>query len=162
LEDVLMPYESHVLFLPSLRMSERKILFSTQRPNHICETAQLTPVKTMAASVRIFVKGEWNVEPFKSESSAWAWGGWPPEHRFEKLVKREDLFAAQVARALAQECGLKLHLYDLTGLKGWIIGHVYHVKTTPTIIVGDQRIEGPPSKEQFLQLLQRIKSTQMR
>jgi hypothetical protein len=116
----------------------------------------------MTTSVKVFVKGEWNVEPFKSESSAWAWGGRPPEYKFEKLVQREDLFAVQVAKALAQECGLKLCLYDLAGPKGRILGHAYHVKTTPTIIVGNQRIEGSPSKEEFLRLLQHIKSTRRR
>jgi hypothetical protein len=101
----------------------------------------------LATAIKVFVKGEWVVKPFASESRAAAWSGWAPEHRFEKLISKEDVLAAQIANQVAEEHGLKLKLYDLAQTKGWIFGHIYHVKTTPTIIINGHRIEGVPNKE---------------
>ena len=107
----------------------------------------------MVKSIIVFIKGEWNVKPYSSKSKAWAWGGWPPEHRFEKYISREDVLALKVAREVAEEQGLKLKVRDLASLRGWISARINKVKTTPTIIVNNHRIEGVVRKDSLLRII---------
>lgn len=104
----------------------------------------------MAKSVSLFIKAKWTVKPFSSESTAWAWGGWAPEHKFEKLISKEDVLALKVTREVAEERGLKIKVYDLANIKGWIFAQIKKVKVTPTIIINNHRIEGVPSKDELL------------
>jgi len=110
---------------------------------------------TMTPSIKVFVKGTWIIKPFGSDSFAWVYGGWPPQHRFEKFVSKNDVLALRVAREVAEESGLRLRVYDLAGLRGWIFAHVNKVRLTPTIIINAQRIEGVPSKDELLHKLNR-------
>jgi len=104
----------------------------------------------MAKSVKLFIKAKWNVKPFSSESTAWAWGGWAPEHKFEKLISKEDMLALKVTKEVAAEHGLKVKVYDLATIKGWIFAQIKKVKITPTIIINNHRIEGIPNKDELL------------
>jgi len=83
------------------------------------------------------------------------WGGWPPEHRFEKLILGEDMLTLKVAREVAEEHGLKLEVRDLASLRGWISARINKVKSTPTIIINHQRIKGAPSKDKLLEIIRK-------
>lgn len=114
----------------------------------------------MDNSIIVFIKGKWIVKPLSSKSMAWVgvWGGWPPEHRFEKLIPSEDSSALKVAREVAREYGLKLEVRDLASLKGWISARINKVKNTPTIIINNQRIVGVPDKDDLVEIIRNIDS----
>jgi hypothetical protein len=104
----------------------------------------------MAKSLTLFIKAKWTVKPFSSKSTVWVWGGWAPEHKFEKLISKEDTLALKVTREVAEERGLKIKVYDLANIKGWMFAQIKKVKVTPTIIINNHRIEGVPSKDELL------------
>lgn len=108
----------------------------------------------MVRLIKVFIGAKWIVKHFSSDSSAWAWGGWAPEHEFEKFISRDDVLALKTAREVAEECGLKLKVYDLSSLTGWISAYVNKVKITPTVLINNNRIEGLPSKDELLKIIQ--------
>jgi len=107
----------------------------------------------MPKRIMVFVKTKWIVKPFDSQSKAWVWGGYPPEHRFEKHVSRDDASAMRIAKEVAEEYGLELKIYDLASIRGWFSAKINKVKNTPTIIIGNNRIEGVPNKSQLLRMV---------
>jgi hypothetical protein len=104
----------------------------------------------MTKSIIVFIKVKWAVKPFSSDSHVWIWGGWAPEHKFEKIISKDDASALKIAREIAQECGLKVKVYDLASFRGWIFAQIKKVKATPTIVMNDHRFEGVPSKDDLL------------
>jgi len=110
----------------------------------------------MARSIKVFIRGEWVVKPFSSNSSVWVWASWTPEHRFEKFVSKDEVLALKMATEVAEECGLDVKVYDVANLRGWIFAHVKGVKVTPTIIINNHWIEGLPSRDEILRIIEHV------
>lgn len=72
----------------------------------------------------------------------------------ERIVPDEDKAALQLVKTLVAKKGFKIQVIDIANLKGKIRARLKGVKTTPTIIVGNNRLVGVPEKEDFEALLE--------
>jgi protein-disulfide isomerase len=64
-----------------------------------------------------------------------------------------DRLALEIVREIAKEKGIKVEVFDISSFKGKLKAKFASVKETPTIVVGNRKIEGIPDKEQILKLL---------
>jgi len=60
----------------------------------------------------------------------------------QKVMPEADRLALEMAEEFAREKGLHLEVYDTSSFKGKLKASLKGVKTTPTIIIGNQKIEG--------------------
>ena len=84
------------------------------------------------------------------------WCTFKETFKTQKILPKEDAAALKIVKELANEKGLVLEIHDVSSFKGKIKAKMKGVKTTPTVIIGKQRIEGVPTKEQLLSLLNEI------
>jgi len=73
----------------------------------------------------------------------------------EKIVSNEDKAAIQLVEALVAGKGLKIRIIDMASFKGKVKARLKGVKTTPIIIVGNNRIVGVPKKRELSAILSR-------
>jgi len=71
----------------------------------------------------------------------------------EKVMPEEDESALKLAKELAVEKGLRVQVINVTSLKGRVSARLKGVKTTPTIILGKNRLSGVPEKGELENLL---------
>jgi protein-disulfide isomerase len=71
----------------------------------------------------------------------------------EKILSEKDREALQLVQTIATQRKYKVQIIDLASLKGKMKARLKGVRTTPTIIVGGNRIEGVPKKEQLEEIL---------
>ena len=71
----------------------------------------------------------------------------------EEIMSEENEAALKLVEELAAEKNLRCRVIDVTSLKGRLRARLKGVKSTPTIIVGNNRIVGMPQKEEFEVLL---------
>lgn len=76
----------------------------------------------------------------------------------EKLVSEEDGEALKLVKELAAEKDIEVQVIDVATLKGKLRSRLKGVRTTPTVIVGDNRLTGALKKEEFEALLRGIKT----
>ncbi|MBS7632506.1 hypothetical protein KEJ15_02635 [Candidatus Bathyarchaeota archaeon] len=106
----------------------------------------------MRRAITIYVKSEWKIKPFASTFTT----GYLPQHKIERFIWREDAMMLRVATEVAAELGLKLEVWDLATPRGWFNAIINKVKSTPTIIFDDHRLQGVISKAE---LVDRLKDT---
>ena len=81
------------------------------------------------------------------------WCTFKETYKSEKVMSETDRAVLKVAEDIAKETGIELKVYDISSFKGKIKAMFKGVKRTPTIIIGKNKIEGPPEKEQLISLL---------
>ncbi|MFX0069078.1 MAG: DsbA family protein [Promethearchaeota archaeon] len=74
--------------------------------------------------------------------------------RKEKIMPEDDKKALEIVQKLAKENGLDIKVHNVSSFRGRLKARRSGVNNTPTIIIGKQKIEGMPTKEQILDLLQ--------
>jgi hypothetical protein len=79
---------------------------------------------------------------------------WKDTFKTEKVMSEADRITLEVVNEVAKEKGVKVELIDVSTFSGKLKAKRAGVKETPTIIVGENKIEGIPEKEQNLKLLQ--------
>ena len=67
----------------------------------------------------------------------------------EKIISEEETATLKLVKKLAAEKGFKIQIIDTANFRGKIRAKLKGVKTTPTIIIGDSRIEGTPKREEL-------------
>jgi hypothetical protein len=72
----------------------------------------------------------------------------------EKTISEEEKTALSLVETLARERNLKVQVVNVSSLKGKLKARIKGVKSTPTIIVGNQRMVGVPKREEFMALLE--------
>jgi signal recognition particle subunit SEC65 len=107
----------------------------------------------MVKSITVFIRTKWIVKPFSSSSSAWLYGGWPPEDKIEKELSREDALMLKNTKEVAEELGLSFDVRDLGTPRGWISAVISKVKSTPTVMIDECRVEGVVSKDDILRII---------
>jgi hypothetical protein len=78
---------------------------------------------------------------------------WKDTMKTEKVMPEADSVALEVAKDVAKERGIKVEVIDISTFMGKLKAISEGVKKTPTIIVGERKIEGVPNKDQILKLL---------
>jgi protein-disulfide isomerase len=74
--------------------------------------------------------------------------------RTERVVSERDQIAIEIAEEFANKKGLSVDVYNINSAKGKLMARLRHVKTTPTIIIGQSRIEGEFTSNQLKSKLQ--------
>jgi len=72
----------------------------------------------------------------------------------ESIMPENDRSALKIAEEFAEENGLSVDIYDVSSIKGKLKARLRHVETTPTIIIGNSRIEGEFTPEELKNKLQ--------
>ncbi|MFX0097905.1 MAG: thioredoxin family protein [Candidatus Hodarchaeota archaeon] len=72
----------------------------------------------------------------------------------EKVMSEDDKKTLEIVQKLAKENGLDIKVHNVSSFGGRLKARRRGVKNSPTIIIGKQKIEGVPTKEQILDLLQ--------
>ena len=67
----------------------------------------------------------------------------------ERVMSEEDKAALELVKELAEEKNFKFQVIDVASLKGKLRAKLRRVKTTPTIIVDNNRLTGVPQREEF-------------
>ena len=67
----------------------------------------------------------------------------------EKVISKEDEAALKLVEEIATEKNIRFQVIDVAGLKGKLRARLKGVKTTPTIIVGNNRLLGVPQKKEI-------------
>lgn len=75
------------------------------------------------------------------------------KHKTKKIMPEMDELALKLAIDVCDELRAELKMQDVGSLKGKIFAYIKGVKNTPTIVVGKNKIEGLPEKEQLISLL---------
>jgi pyruvate/2-oxoglutarate/acetoin dehydrogenase E1 component len=71
-----------------------------------------------------------------------------------KVMSQADMAALEVVKEIAEERGIKVEVIDVSTLTGRLKATFEGVKNTPTIIIGGEKIEGIPNRDQILKLIQ--------
>lgn len=71
----------------------------------------------------------------------------------EKIMPEQDKTALGIAEKVAKENGFRIKVHNVSSFGGRLRARRRGVKNTPTIVVGEQKIEGVPTREQILSLL---------
>lgn len=72
----------------------------------------------------------------------------------EKVMPEADRAALEVVNKVAEEKGVNVEVVDVSTFFGRLKAKRAGVKETPTIIIGKNKIEGVPEKEQVLRVVQ--------
>ena len=72
----------------------------------------------------------------------------------ETIMSEDDKKTLEIVQKLAKENGLNIKVHNVSSFGGRLKARRRGVKNSPTIIIGKQKIEGVPTKEQILDLLQ--------
>ncbi|MFX1486973.1 MAG: thioredoxin family protein [Promethearchaeota archaeon] len=72
----------------------------------------------------------------------------------EKIIPEDDKRTLEIVQKLAKENGLRVKIYNVSSFGGRLRARRRGVRNTPTITVGEQKIEGVPTREQILSMLQ--------
>ena len=72
----------------------------------------------------------------------------------ERIMSENDRSALKIAEEFADENGLSVEIYDVRSIKGKMKARLRHVETTPTIIIGNSRVEGEFTPEELKNKLQ--------
>lgn len=72
----------------------------------------------------------------------------------ERILPEADQQALELARAVAEENDLKVKVYNLSTSFGSFKALIKGVRRTPTVIVGNERIEGTITKQSLLKALE--------
>ncbi len=107
----------------------------------------------MVRSITVFIRTKWIVKPFSSSSSAWLYGGWPPEDKIEKELSRDDTLMLKNTKEVAEELRLSFDVRDLGTPRGWISAMASRVKSTLTVMIDERRVEGVVSKDDILRII---------
>lgn len=75
------------------------------------------------------------------------------KYKTEKIMPETDGSALKVVCEVCDELGAELKIHDIGSFKGKILARLKGIKNTPTIIIGKNKIEGVPEKEQLMSLL---------
>ena len=71
----------------------------------------------------------------------------------EKVMPEADRLALEVVNEIARERGLEVEVCDVSCFKGKLKAKSKGITQTPTIVIGEKRIEGIPEKKQILSIL---------
>jgi len=71
----------------------------------------------------------------------------------QKVMPQADKVALEVANEFAKENRLRIEVYDITSFKGKLKATRRGVKTTPTLILDNQKIEGEQTPESLRNML---------
>jgi glutaredoxin len=71
----------------------------------------------------------------------------------EKVISEADKRTLEIVKEIAKERGLKFEVCNVSSFKGKVKAKSKGITQTPTIVVGEKKIEGTPDKEQLLNLL---------
>jgi protein-disulfide isomerase len=71
----------------------------------------------------------------------------------EKVMSEADRITLEVINEIAKEKNLEIEVCDISSFKGKLKARSKGITKTPTIIIGDKKIEGIQEKEQILNLL---------
>ena len=74
-----------------------------------------------------------------------------------KVISEAERRILEMMEKFASEKGLRLEVFDISSFKGRLKAWMKGVKVTPTIIVGDKKIEGEHSLKILRNELQSIK-----
>jgi predicted DsbA family dithiol-disulfide isomerase len=80
------------------------------------------------------------------------WCTFKETYKSEKVMSETDKAALKIAEEVAKETGIELKVYDISSIKGKMKASLKGVKNTPTIVVGKNKVEGVPEKEQLMSL----------
>jgi hypothetical protein len=58
---------------------------------------------------------------------------------------------------VAEELGLNFEVRDLGTPRGWISAKISRVKSTPTVMIDERRVEGVVSKDEILRIVKNAK-----
>lgn len=72
----------------------------------------------------------------------------------ERIMPEREQMALDIAKEFANEKGLSVAVYNIHSAKGKLMAKLRQVKTTPTIIIGQSRIEGELTSDQLKNKLQ--------
>lgn len=114
----------------------------------------------MISKIEVYIRNEevatggaYIGRPIKSLGQFDHWCTFKETLKTERVVSDADKLALELANEIAREKGLQIEVCDVSSFKGKLKCKSKGVTKTPTIIVGDARIEGIPTKEQMLNLL---------
>lgn len=71
-----------------------------------------------------------------------------------KVTPEADRVALEIVNKFAQENGLHVEVHDVSSFKGKLKAKLRGVKTTPTIVVGNQKIEAEQTLESLKNVLE--------
>ncbi|MEM2975731.1 MAG: thioredoxin family protein [Candidatus Bathyarchaeia archaeon] len=79
---------------------------------------------------------------------------WKDTLKTERVMLEADKIALEVVREVAREKNVRVEVIDVSTFRGKLRAKSVGIKETPTIMIGGNKIEGIPEKEQILKLLQ--------
>jgi len=71
----------------------------------------------------------------------------------EKVLPEADRMTLEVVNEFAKANGLSAEVYDVSSFKGKLKARLREVKITPTVIMGNQKIEGERTAESLKNML---------
>lgn len=71
----------------------------------------------------------------------------------EKIMPEDDKKTLEIVQELAKENGMHISIHNVSSFRGRLKARRSGVKNTPTTVIGKQKIEGVPAREQILSLL---------
>lgn len=71
----------------------------------------------------------------------------------ESVLSKDDQHALDIVRAIAKEKGLDVKVYNLSTTTGRLKARFKGVEKTPTILVGDKKIDGTIARDSILNAL---------
>lgn len=80
---------------------------------------------------------------------------WKDTLKTEKVMPEADRIALEVVREVARKMNVEVEVIDISTFWGKLKAKIAGIKETPTIIIGEKKIEGIPKKAQIVKLLQK-------
>lgn len=81
------------------------------------------------------------------------WCTFKETYKSQQAMPEADQTALRIAREISEERGLLLRVYNISKLQGRVRARLKGVKTTPTIIFGNEKLEGVSGGEDLSRLL---------
>jgi len=75
------------------------------------------------------------------------------QYKTKKIIPKRDEVALNLAIEVCKELKAELKIREVDTIKGRILAYLKGIKNTPAIVVGRNKIEGIPKKEQLRSLL---------
>jgi hypothetical protein len=110
----------------------------------------------MADKIEVYIKNEEVVtgRSYIGRPIADHWCTFKETVKMEKVLSEADRQTLEIVKEIAEKKNLSVMVYNVSHFTAKIRGKSKGVTKTPTIIIGDAKIEGVPDKEQILKLLQ--------
>ena len=115
----------------------------------------------MGRSIEIYIRNEDVLVPVSAylpilSSTLSKWSFLPKDilkvYSKVRVVPEEDRKALEIASEVSRKMKVRLKIYDICSWEGKLKAKLKRVKKTPTIIVGNRKIEGVPEKEELISL----------